>query len=153
LLKNSSFRSENEEAELMKAVVPHLRLLTLPIDKLGPISNYLSDTQIAYLAKIVMHKDERSAGSVSPGLNLSRVPRRRPKNQKLKLEFIAEDLIKNDWQMMCSLERKKNDLERGLQIFFVAKQHLFLKGIEILTKANNNPKFECVSSNKKASRY
>jgi len=126
----------------MKAVLPHLRLLTLPIDKLGQVSHYLSDSQIAYLAKMMMHVDENSAGSVSPGLNLSRLPRSRPKNKKLKLEFIAEDLIKNDCGLMGFGAQNIPPKEKILRLKFVAKQNLFFKGIELLSRANKSPEVD-----------
>jgi len=139
---------------MMAAVIPHLRLLTLPMDKLGPLSKYLTDSQMSYLAKRLIFKDENSAGNVSPGLNLSTSSRRRPAlEKKIKFEFIAEDLIKNDWQMM-NLETKGSTTWNTLQIRFVAEQHLLLKGMEILTRANNSPKIEFVShKGEPSSRY
>jgi len=139
------YRPEKEEVEMMNAVIPHLRLLTLPMDKLGQVAKYLSDSQLAYLAKRLMYKGENIPGKVSPSLNLSTSSRSRPKSQNFKLEFIAEDLIKNNWQMM-GLELKENKMWNNLQIHVVAEQHLVVKGIEILTRANNSPKIEFVNN-------
>jgi len=136
---------------MMKIVIPHLRLLTLPVDKFPrELSNFLSNSQMAFLAKRLMFKDENSAGKVSPPLNLSTSSRNKATGQKFKLEFIAEDLIKNDWQMM-GLETKENTKWNNVQIAFVAAEHLVLKEIEILTRAKNDPKLEFVSNDNEAS--
>jgi len=146
-----NFRSEKEEVEMMKAVIPHLRLLTLPVDKLDPLSKYLSNSQKLFLANVMMFKHEDAADIVSPTINSSSVSRIRPKTlqgvlkKKFKLDFIAENLIKNDWQMM-NLELKQNKMWNTSQIRLVAAQHLVLKGIEILTRANNSPKIEFVGN-------
>jgi len=141
----NSFRPD-KEVEMMKALIPHLRLLTLPLDKLDPLSKYLSNSQIGYLAKRLIFKDEDSAGKFSPPLNLSTSLRSRPKTQKFKFDLIAEDLIKSDWQMM-GLGTKKNTKWNNMQITFIAAEHLVLEGVEILTRANNSPKTEFVSKN------
>jgi len=134
---------------MMKAVIPHLRLLTLPIDQLDPISKYLSDLQIAFLAKRLIFKDENRAGVFHAALNLSTESRSRPKSQKFKLDFIAEDLIKDDWEMLGA-ETKKSIEWNCLTLELVAEQHLVLKGVEILTRANNSPKIEFVNNDDEA---
>jgi len=142
------FRSEKEEVEMMKAVIPHLRLLTLPMDKLDPFSKYLSNSQKGDLAKF---KEDGIPGKVSASLNLSTSPRTRPKTSQLELDFIAEDLIKSDLQMMGS-ELKENTPGNLLRIKLVPEQHLFLKGIEILTRANNYSQSEFSQNNEESSR-
>jgi len=120
---------------MMKAVIPHLRLLTVPVDKLHrELSKYLSKAQLACLAKRLIFKDEASAGKVH--LSLETSSRSNPKSQTIKLGFISEDLIKNDWEMIGVLAPKDNTVEKDLWINLVAQQHLFVKGIEILTRAN-----------------
>jgi len=59
------------------------------------------------------------------------------------VEFIAEDLIKTDWQII-GLNPRKRKTWNTLQL--VAGQHLVVKGIEILTKANTSPKNESASN-------
>jgi len=142
---------------MMKTVIPHLRLLTLPVDQFHrELSKYLSDSQLAYLAKRLIFKDETSAGKTPPGLNVLTLSRSRPKSlrlldKKFKFEFIAEDLIKSDWQMMGS-EKRKNTTWNALQIKLVTEQHLFVQGIEILTKAKNNPEFKLISDGEESFR-
>jgi len=139
--------------QLMKAVIPHLRLLTLSMDKLDQLVKYLSNSQMLFLTKRLVFGLETSVGNVAPTLNLNALARSCPQtrlNKKFKLELIAEDLIKSDWEMM-GLVSKKNTLWKALQIKFVAEQHLFVKGIELLTRANTSPKFEVVSNNKEES--
>jgi len=46
---------------------------------------------------------------------------------------------------------QNNTLWKALQIRLTAHQHLFLKGIEVLTKANDFPKFELKSGKNGAS--
>jgi len=124
---------------MMKTVIPHLRLLTVPVDKLHrEHSKYLSKAQLAFLAKRLIFKDEVGAGKVHLCLKTS--SRSHPKSETIKLGFIAEDLIKNDWEMIGVLAPKENKVAKGLAINLVAQQHLFIKGIEILTRANNMPK-------------
>jgi len=132
---------------MMEAAIRNLRLLTLPMDKLDQLATYLSDSQMCYLAKRLIFKLENSDAKVSPLLNLSTSSRRRPAiEKKIKFEFVAEDLIKSDWEMINS-ETKKCTTWNTLQIELVAEQHLVLKGIEILTRANNSPKIEIVRHN------
>jgi len=135
---------------MMKAIIPHLRLLTLPMDKLDQLSKYLSNSQMVYLAKRLIFKEEVGTAEVSPPLNLSTSLRSQPKRREFKFEFISEDLIKSDWQMM-GLELKKSTTWNTLKLELVAEQHLIVKGIEILTQANNSPNIEFVSSKNEAS--
>jgi len=122
---------------MMKAVIPHLRLLTLPMDKLDPLSKYLSDSQMmSYMAK-------KPIFNAYPPLNLS--TKNRPKSNEFDLNFIADELIKTDWDKIV-LEPKKNPTLNTLQVELVAGQSLVLKGIEILTRANNYPQFDYDSS-------
>jgi len=145
-----------EEVQLMKALIPHLRLLTLPMDQLDRLSKYLSKSQKYLLAERLMFKDESCAGNATPRLNLTTLPRSRPVqdvlNEQFLLEFIAEDLIKTNWDMI-GVEQKGNRLRKRkvLQIELKPRQHLVLKGIEVLTRANNFPKLEFVSNTKEAS--
>jgi len=126
---------------MMKALIPHLRLLTVPVDKLDPLAKYLSDSQMSYLAKRLVFKVDNV---VPLGLNSSTLSRCRPvRDEKFKFDFISEDLIKSDWQML-GLEPKKSTTWNTLQITLVAAEHLVVKGIEILTRANTSPKTEFI---------
>jgi len=132
---------------MMKTVIPYLRLLTLPVDKLDQLAKYLSNSQKLFLANRLMFKEENIAGNVSTRLNMSTESRSQPEQVlSKKFEFVAEDLIKTDFEMLGT-EIKKNTMWKSLQIKLVAKQHLFVKGIEVLTRANNFPQFELVSNN------
>jgi len=140
-------RSEEEEVVLMKAVIPHLRLLNLPMVQLDQLCKYLSDSQISFLAKRLICKDK--VVDLPPTVNLSTLSRirKQPNFQKFVVEFIAEDLIKNCFEMI-GLELKKNATAmKTMRIRLVAQQHLFLKGLEVLTKANNWPGFEVLNDN------
>jgi len=132
--------------QMMEAFIPHLRLLTVPVDKLDPLSDYLTGSQMSYFATV--ENPER--------LNLNTLPRIRPKahqeelKKKFKLDLIADDLIKSDWEMM-GLEPKRNSTKKMLRLFLVAKQHFVLKGIELLTRANGFPRFKFVSGKSETS--
>jgi len=85
----------------MKAVIPQLRLLTVPVDQHAQLSKYLTNSEKLFLAKSLMYKDENSAAKEgSSRLNLSTSSRSGPKSQKFKLGFIAKDFIKTDWEMI-----------------------------------------------------
>jgi len=141
--------------ELMEAFIPHLRLLTVPVDKLDPLSKYLTDSQMSYLAKRLMFK-VKNVEEIPARLNLNTLPRIRPKahqeelKKKFKLDLIADDLIKSDWEMM-GLEPKRNSTKKMLRLYLVAKQHFVLKGIELLTRANGFPRFKFVSGKSETS--
>jgi len=49
------------------------------------------------------------------------------------------------------LELKKSTTWNTLKLELVAEQHLIVKGIEILTRANNSPNIEFVGSKNEAS--
>jgi len=150
--KSPSFRPEREEMELMKAVIPHLRLLSLPkMEQLKLLSKYLSDSQKLFLTKKIAFKEEDVAGNVPPLLHLSTVPRCRQKMSKFKLDFIAEDLIKSDWEMMGKFVPQESTSYNRLQMELVAQEHLLLKGIEVLTRAHNDPKLKFASNDGEAS--
>jgi len=142
---------------MMKDIIPHLRVLMLPMDKLNQLSKYLSNSQMSYLTRKLTFKEENCAAKIPPSLNPSSSPRSRPKIRRLhdenfKLEFISKDFIKSDWEMM-GLESKNNATWKTSQIKFVAEQHLFVKGIEILTIANSFPKYELAKQdNEESSR-
>jgi len=59
----------------MDAVLPHLRLLTVPANHFDQLSKYLSTSQKSFLAARLMFKDKTSAANVSPSINLSTTTR------------------------------------------------------------------------------
>jgi len=151
------FRPEKEEIQMMKAVIPLLRLLLVPVDKLDPLSKYLTNSQMLYLAKQLIFKVENGVANVSPGLNSSTLTRNGLKiNQDvLKMEsklvnLIAEDLIKTDCKM-TDLNPNEKGLKKVLQIHLIPQQNLLVKGIEILTRAKEFVKVELANSNNEES--
>jgi len=80
--------------ELMKAVIPHLRLLTLPVIHFEQLSKYLSKSQRVFLADRLMYKDATSAFNVSPSLNLNNKPRSQPKFFSINVKTLTGATVK-----------------------------------------------------------
>jgi len=80
--------------ELMKAFIPHLRLLTLPVIHFEQLSKYLSKSQRQFLADRLMYKDTTSALNISPSLNLSTKTRIQLKNISIIVKLITGKTIK-----------------------------------------------------------
>jgi len=138
----------------MEAVIPHLRLLTLPLNELDGLSEYLSASEMLFLANTLGFKNKSSSQNICARLNSSTVSRSRPAtrreilSKKFVLEFIAEDLLKSDWEMIqgVDVEPRNGSTWKSAQISFVGRQHLLVKGMQILTKANYFPRFELVGN-------
>jgi len=79
--------------KLMKAVLPHLRLLTVPADELGRLSKYLSKSQRQFLADWLMYKDTTRALNISPSLNLNTKPRSQLKYFSIFFKILAGKTI------------------------------------------------------------
>jgi len=67
----------------MNAVLPHLRLLTVPVNHFDQLSKYLSTSQKSFLAARLIFKDETSAANVSPSINLSTKTRNQPGSRNM----------------------------------------------------------------------
>jgi len=114
----------------MKALIHHLRLLTLPVNQLYRLSKYLSEAQMAYLSKRLVFKVEIGAEKIPASLNLNLSTRSRLKCHKL--EFIGEKTLNPVGKVM----------RKALEIKLVARQNLIVKGIELLSRSNNEPMLE-----------
>jgi len=58
---------------MMQSIIPHLRLLTLPIEELSLISEYFTDEQTSFLTRTMVFGDKNLA---CQNLNLSTMKRR-----------------------------------------------------------------------------
>jgi len=131
------FRPEKEGFELMRAALPHLRLLTLPTDKIPLLTKYLTPDERTFVAGHVLFKvEETSRGPAPPSLTTNTTPR-----TNAILELIPENLIVDGYEKMteqdlCSVQT--GALTKLLYVFNVG-QNCILKGVEILTEAKYFP--------------
>jgi len=129
----------------MRAALPHLRLLTLPMDKLYQLSKFLSPEERSFLAVRLLFQE--SAAS-PPSLNTNASPREKFVSNKV-WEVIPERLILTDHLEMTGKGLAR--CERAKEMFSVDLNFLLeticLKGIEILTQANNYPEFKQTANN------
>jgi len=135
----------------MRAALPHLRLLTLPVDKLHFFSIYLSAEEKTSLAVQLLFKKGSSSQSPLPStLNSSTTPREQSVYLELGscwLEIIPDDFIITDHFKMGGQPLNKIRSKGGQREVFTLdlikiKRDMCLTGIEILTQANNCPQFK-----------
>jgi len=136
------FRPEKDGFELMRAALPHLRLLTLPTDQISMLGKYLTAEEKAFLAQQVVFKQENASYTVPPSLNTNATPRMKAASScdTNTLELIPEHLIITDHIKMI----EKCLSLRDPQVFYLhifSCQDFCLKSFEILTRANNYPDF------------
>jgi len=127
-----------EGLRLMKAALPHLRLLICPMNKLGRLSKYLSDSEKLFLANQLIFNEKNPL----PSLNSSTKSRSKP---HLVLELIPREQLKSNWEMVGQKLGSKSK-PRKLEIHLVARHNLRLKGMEILTDAHNFPDMEATKN-------
>jgi len=133
-------RSEEKGLELMQAALPHLRLLTLPVEKLNRLGRFLTDSQKRFLANRLMFKDYDSTEKIPDGLNPSILSRSR--NQKFVVDFIdTKDLVEMDSDILGQVPTETANV-KFLKISIKAKRDLFVRGIELLTRTNFSPTTE-----------
>jgi len=144
------FRPEKEEFELMRAVLPHLRLLTLPVEQLTELNNYLKPEEKVFLAVQMVFDDENSSGPSPQSLNTNTTPREKAVVVSLpsvKLELIPEKSITTDHLKMPGQPLHKSKCDQySKEVFKIevvdVSQNVCLTGIEILTRGNNQPQFK-----------
>jgi len=68
------FRSEEKGLELLKAALPHLRLLTLPLDNLSRLDEYLSPSAKLDLNNVIFKGENHGSTTFC----LKRHPRNKP---------------------------------------------------------------------------
>jgi len=122
----------------MRAALPHLRLLTLPIDQISRLSKYLTSEEKTFLPRKMVFKEDSGSEEVPPSLNIDINPRiLKAIHISLKtLELIPEKLIITDHHQMDYLS---NPIENPVfSMTFAVCQGMILKSVEILTQAKKN---------------
>jgi len=145
------FRPEKEGFELMRAALPHLRLLTLPsIDQISLLAKYLTKGEKTYLSMKLLFKEEKSSNPAPPSLNTNSRIRGASLNPNI-LELIPENLI-TDSLLTTKLDKitVKDDIKFVCE--FNIHHDCVLLGVEILSCVN---KFDGATSAKtsKKTRY
>jgi len=151
------FRPEKRGFELMRAALPHLKLLTLKADQLSQLGKYLTSEEKYFLSVRLTFKKEDWCGAAPPSLNTnSNVPAVKQiveleeiTSSPLKetVELISKDLITKGYSEMKSPTciNKRTKFFCGISL----KEDRRLMGVEILTRFK---RFDEAHSPKKA-RY
>jgi len=126
--------------ELMRVALPHLRLMTLPLDKFSRFAEYLTAEERNYLAGNVFFKNKNMSGPAPPGLNQNTAPRFNP----IALDFyelIPEDFINQRYLWMRGQNLDMDFAPRWTKFVckFTVPRDFNLKGLEILTRVKNAP--------------
>jgi len=142
----------------MRAVLPHLRLLTLKLGQLSLLSKYLTAEEKVFLAGRMVFRDESSSELAVPStLNSSTTPRARansPDSTKIwNIPLIPENLIIRDHfkmggQPVNKIRSKSNQREMFCVDLVKISRDMCLAGIEILTQANNLPELKPSANSK-----
>jgi len=127
----------------MRAALLHLRLLTLPADKIfhQGLGKYLSNEERIFLGCRLFNTERPPCDPIPPTLCPIDFPRNeadfcRPNT----LELIPEHLIVTDFEDIAGQNFYKSGLcKEVFCIEFEVLQNLILKGIEILTQAEDYP--------------
>jgi len=131
----------------MRAALPHLRLLTLPMGQISPLTKYLLPPEKAILSGKLLFNEENSEPS-PPSLNNNTNSRMRATLRQphdAVQELIPEDLIITDHLKMAGQPLSKS-LDNHCEVFSIdligVLQNVILTGIEILTRGNNHLEFK-----------
>jgi len=118
----------------MRAALPLLQLLTLPMDQISLLSKYLSTEEKTFLAGQLFLKDDDYAGPTPSNINPNKIARNVIPNI---FELIPKQLIIKGYSEMISLTTE--DAFRGREATFNVHRGFILKGVEILTRAKKFP--------------
>jgi len=142
-------RPEKEGFDLMRAALPHLRLLNLSRMQLSLLSKYLLAEEMTFLAVQKVFKDQIVVAPPT-SVNTNHTPRVKVASQQslqCQSDIIPDDLIITDHFKMGGRPLNKIRAKSGQREIFsfdLTKIHqdMCLTGIEILTQANNCPEFK-----------
>jgi len=130
----------------MRAALPHLRLLTLPMDQISLLTKYLLPEEKNFL----LGQEENGSGTAPPSLKNSRNPREKPfLHFPNTLELIPDHLISK----ITSQEQEFDTI--GMRMFrctLEARQDFdfALKGFEICTRGKLSCQLLSSKESKKA---
>jgi len=159
-LINTIFVSEDdsERFDLVRAALPHLRLMTLPMEEISQLTEFLLPDEKAFLSEQVFFKADSvcSSDEVPPGLNANRQPR----NQSIfgnpyTLELIPKKVLILDHYKMIGQDVDTITGLSGTTKFcclVTASQNCCLKAVDILSHANDYPDLRRSKDSKRA-RY
>jgi len=143
------FRPEKEGSELMRAALPHLRLLSLSLEQHSLLAKYLTAEEKSYFWQQVYFKED-SAAPAPPSLNTNTAPREKAFSCTI-LELIPEDSIITDHvKMMLHHDLDSTKIGVDTIAFYctiVGNEDFCLKSMEILTQANRCQDFRRVVYN------
>jgi len=137
------FRAEEEGFELMRAALPHLRLLTLQNEQLSQLAKFLTAEEKTFLSAKMLFGDENL--SAPSTLNSSTTPRACAiVFESVLVDIIPSNLIVTDHMKMIGQPVSKSQVKLNQSEMFSVDfvdiaQNVCLTGIEILTQANNHP--------------
>jgi len=138
----------------MRAVLPHLRLLTLPTnDPISLLAKYLTAEEKIYLSGQLLFKDENYSGPAPPSLNTNTTPRIESASLDSNiLELIPENLVVGGYsESTINLDTDFGPPKTKFCCEINVSCDLVLKGVEILTRANPGPDSRS-SKNRKVAR-
>jgi len=135
LIKSTyNLRSEKDGFELMRAALPHLRLLTLELDQISLLTKYLTAEEKTFLAGELFFKEGTTPNPAPSSLSTNKSPRR-----KSLVELIPENLIvKETSDQDLDTLHATNSTKFQCQIIN-ADRDFILRGVEILTQAKIIP--------------
>jgi len=130
----------------MRDALLHLRLLTLPVDKLPRLRKYLSTDEMSFLGRQLCFKRTEQ---FPPSLSANTSPRIRATSVDLHiLELIPKNLIITNLYETIGKKLHNSKLrDEHFRIDLEARQNLCLKGVEILTRVSNYPEFKQAEDN------
>jgi len=115
--------------QLLKTAIPHFRLGTLTVNEIKQLSKSWLNSEKTLLGNRLL---------VQKGNSLPRNKAQQSHEKTIVLEFIPKEVIKSDWEMIGqSLIQMKKVV---LKVTLGAKQNIFLRGMEVLTRAENDLK-------------
>jgi len=123
----------------MGAVLPHLRLLTLPSEQLFPLSKYLTDAEKLFLSKQAFFKEDKL--DVPLRLNTVTAARTLASNNLQTVAIIPKNMATGDDVIGQALYSTHLSQPTKLTVVLMVKKNLILKGVQVLTRANNNPDY------------
>jgi len=131
------FRPEKEGYELMRAALPHLRLLTIKTEQLSNLSKYLLPEEKIYLGVQVVFKEDLRAAPPPATVNTNKYPRPTftPPSPKV-LHLIPSPLINTKYNKLEGVEVRQVERDSKFCLRVHVCQSFCLKEVEILTRAS-----------------
>jgi len=131
----------------MRAFLPHLRLLTLEMDQISLLTEYLLPEEKVFLAGQLFFKEGKPSKPAPPSLSTKKSPRIKP---FIKLNIIPESLITKEKKETSDVTTLTDEHLTRFKCFLNVDRDFILKGLEFLTQVNDSPD---PSKNAKKAKY